>query len=245
MEVRLSDDARASLLHARAAVVASGTATVETALIGTPFVMVYRLGRRPWALGRHLVKLPHYGMVNLIAGRRLVPELIQEAFTAGSVERELRPLLAEGEPRRAMQSGLAEMRARLRGASGRLRARGQDDLQPFFVWHPWLYLFLVPALGMRLWAEERKSGTVELLLTLPVSMSEAVIGKFLAAWCMVAIALALPAAWPAVVGPRASSGAAVAVVRSRDQVLLCLVCSRMCSPTGEGRQPGAEALNRS
>jgi ABC-2 type transport system permease protein len=74
---------------------------------------------------------------------------------------------------------------------GHFFARGQDDLQPFFVWHPWLYLFLVPALGMRLWAEERKSGTVELLLTLPVSMSEAVIGKFLAAWCMVAIALAL------------------------------------------------------
>ena len=74
---------------------------------------------------------------------------------------------------------------------GHFFARGQDDLQPFFVWHPWLYLFLVPALGMRLWAEERKSGTVELLLTLPVSMSEAVIGKFLAAWCMVAIALGL------------------------------------------------------
>lgn len=69
--------------------------------------------------------------------------------------------------------------------------RGQADLEPFFVWHPWLYLFLVPALGMRLWAEERKSGTIELLFTLPLSMGEAVLGKFLAAWAMIALSLAL------------------------------------------------------
>lgn len=69
--------------------------------------------------------------------------------------------------------------------------RGQADLEPFFVWHPWLYLFLVPAIGMRLWAEERRSGTIELLLTLPASMGEAVLGKFLAAWAMLALALGL------------------------------------------------------
>lgn len=69
--------------------------------------------------------------------------------------------------------------------------RGQADLQPFFLFHPWLFLLLVPALGMRLWAEERKTGTVELLLTLPVSMFEAVLAKFLAAWSMIAISLAL------------------------------------------------------
>ncbi len=69
--------------------------------------------------------------------------------------------------------------------------RGQADLQPFFVWHPWLYLFLVPALGMRLWSEERKYGTIELLLTLPVSMFQAVLGKFLAAWCMIGLSLGL------------------------------------------------------
>jgi ABC-2 type transport system permease protein len=69
--------------------------------------------------------------------------------------------------------------------------RGQADLQPFFAFHPWLYLFLVPAISMRLWAEERKSGTIELLLTLPVSMAEAVLGKFLAAWCFTGIALLL------------------------------------------------------
>ncbi len=69
--------------------------------------------------------------------------------------------------------------------------RGQADLQSFFQFHPWLYLFLIPALAMRLWAEERRSGTIELLMTLPVSMGQAVIGKFLAAWAFSALALAL------------------------------------------------------
>jgi ABC-2 type transport system permease protein len=69
--------------------------------------------------------------------------------------------------------------------------RGQADLQPFFTFHPWLYLVLIPALAMRLWAEERKSGTIELLLTLPISMTEAVIGKFLASWAFAGIALVL------------------------------------------------------
>jgi len=71
--------------------------------------------------------------------------------------------------------------------------RGQADLQPFFTFHPWLYLVLIPALAMRLWAEERKSGTIELLLTLPISMTEAVIGKFLASWVFAGIALVLTA----------------------------------------------------
>jgi ABC-2 type transport system permease protein len=74
---------------------------------------------------------------------------------------------------------------------GGLFDRGQADLQPMFAFHPWLYLFLVPAVAMRLWAEERKSGTLELMMTLPVSTTQAVIGKFLAAWTFVAIALAL------------------------------------------------------
>jgi len=69
--------------------------------------------------------------------------------------------------------------------------RGQADLQTFFVWHPWLYLFLVPALGMRLWAEEHKTGTIELLLTQPVSITEVMVGKFLAAWGIIALSLAL------------------------------------------------------
>jgi ABC-2 type transport system permease protein len=69
--------------------------------------------------------------------------------------------------------------------------RNQADLEAFFAFHPWLYLFLIPAISMRLWAEERKSGTVELLLTLPVTLLEAVLGKFLAAWIFAGVALVL------------------------------------------------------
>jgi gliding motility-associated transport system permease protein len=69
--------------------------------------------------------------------------------------------------------------------------RGQADLSTFFAYHPWLYLLLVPAVAMRLWAEERKTGTIELLMTLPVSPWEAVLGKFLAAWAFVGLALLL------------------------------------------------------
>jgi ABC-2 type transport system permease protein len=69
--------------------------------------------------------------------------------------------------------------------------RGQADLQAFFTFHPWLYLVLIPALAMRLWAEERKSGTIELFLTLPISIGAAVMGKFFASWAFAGIALAL------------------------------------------------------
>lgn len=69
--------------------------------------------------------------------------------------------------------------------------RGQADLQPFFSFLPWLYLFLIPAIAMRLWSEERRAGTFELLLTLPISLSAAVFGKFLAAWVFAGVALAL------------------------------------------------------
>jgi ABC-2 type transport system permease protein len=74
---------------------------------------------------------------------------------------------------------------------GDLLKTNQADLQPFFSFHPWLYLFLVPAISMRLWAEERKQGTIELLLTLPISTGEAVVAKFLAAWAFTGIALLL------------------------------------------------------
>jgi ABC-2 type transport system permease protein len=70
--------------------------------------------------------------------------------------------------------------------------RGQASLEgPFFMWHPWLYLFLVPAVGMRLWAEERRVGTLELLLTMPVTAWQAIAGKFLASWLFLALALFL------------------------------------------------------
>jgi len=74
---------------------------------------------------------------------------------------------------------------------GQFFERGQADLKAFFMFHPWLYLFFLPAIGMRLWAEERKSGTIELLLTLPIPLGAAVLAKFLAAWAFTGIALVL------------------------------------------------------
>jgi ABC-2 type transport system permease protein len=74
---------------------------------------------------------------------------------------------------------------------GQFYERGQADLSSFFNFHPWLYLFLVPAISMRLWAEERKTGSIELLMTMPITAWQAVLGKFLAAWAFTGIALAL------------------------------------------------------
>lgn len=74
---------------------------------------------------------------------------------------------------------------------GNFYERGQADLEPFFTFHPWLFLFLVPALAMRLWAEERRSGTIELLMTLPLTVWQSVLGKFLAAWAFTALAIVL------------------------------------------------------
>ena len=74
---------------------------------------------------------------------------------------------------------------------GRFFERDQADLTAFFSWHPWLFLILMPAIGMRLWAEERRSGTIELLITLPVTNTQLVVGKFLASWIFTLIALIL------------------------------------------------------
>jgi ABC-2 type transport system permease protein len=74
---------------------------------------------------------------------------------------------------------------------GNFYFRGQADLEPFFLYHPWLYLFLIPALAMRIWAEERKTGSIELLLTFPLTIADAVVGKFLAAWVFTGMALLL------------------------------------------------------
>lgn len=75
--------------------------------------------------------------------------------------------------------------------AGAFFERGEASLGAFFGWHPWLYLVLVPAVGMRLWSEERRAGTIELLLTLPVTTWQAILGKFLASWLFLALALAL------------------------------------------------------
>jgi len=113
LPIRLVPDARAALLHAHASIVASGTATIDAALIGNPFVVVYRLSRLSYAVARRVVTVPHVAMVNLVAGRRLVPELIQHDFTAVQVLAHLRPLLVDPEARLTMQTGLRAVRASL------------------------------------------------------------------------------------------------------------------------------------
>src|SRR5215472_11734391 len=116
-EIKLSVNSRLTLKHAHAAVVASGTATVEAALAGTPFVVVYRLAPLTWLLGRRLVNLDTFAMANLIAERRIVTELIQSDFTAANVARELSAILPEGPRRRQMQADLKEVQQRLRDSS--------------------------------------------------------------------------------------------------------------------------------
>ncbi|HXP08990.1 MAG TPA: lipid-A-disaccharide synthase [Acidobacteriaceae bacterium] len=107
-------DARAVLQHSRASIVASGTATVEAALIGNPFIVVYRVSRISYAVAKRVVRVAHVGMVNLIAGRRIVPELIQHDFTASKVVEQLRPLLENQEARATMQSDLRTVGAALK-----------------------------------------------------------------------------------------------------------------------------------
>jgi lipid-A-disaccharide synthase len=126
LRIVLVDDARTALFHARASVVASGTATVQALTIGTPFVVVYRVSALTFALAKRMVRYPAeipavpdadsnlpVAMVNLIAGRRIVPELLNRRFTAANVVAALRPLLDETPERREMIAALAEARERL------------------------------------------------------------------------------------------------------------------------------------
>jgi lipid-A-disaccharide synthase len=105
--------ARAALFHARASIVASGTATVEAALIGNPFVVVYRVSPVTYAIAKRVVTVPHVAMANLIAGKRVVPELIQNDFTAANIVQQLEPLLPDGPPRQSMMQELQRVRALL------------------------------------------------------------------------------------------------------------------------------------
>jgi lipid A disaccharide synthetase len=109
-----TDNARATLMYARAAVVASGTATVEAALSGTPFIVIYRLAPLTWLLGRRLVKLDTFAMPNLISGKKIVPELIQKDFTAQNVLRELNAIIPDGPARQQMEADLKMVQQRLR-----------------------------------------------------------------------------------------------------------------------------------
>jgi len=114
LPVEMVRDARAALFHARGSIVASGTATVEAALIGNPFVVVYRVSPLTYWIAKQVVTVPHVAMVNLVADKRLVPELIQDDFTAGRIVQELGPLLADGSARSDMMAGLAGVGAKLR-----------------------------------------------------------------------------------------------------------------------------------
>ena len=113
ISVHVVDDARGTLWHARASIVASGTATVEAALIGNPFVVVYRVSALTYAVAKRAVKVPHVAMANLIAGKRVVPELIQHDFTAANIVQEIEKLLPDGDARESMKMGLRTVREKL------------------------------------------------------------------------------------------------------------------------------------
>ena len=118
-----------TLAHSRAGIIASGTAIVEAAMMGTPFVMVYRVSALTYFLGRSRVKVPHFAMVNLIAGREIVPELVQHDFTAEKVVARLREILPDGPKRDQMIAGLTEVKGCLRGRrqTGCIRRSGAAE----------------------------------------------------------------------------------------------------------------------
>ena len=116
--VHLVRDALPALYHSRAGIVASGTATIEAAIMGTPFVMVYRVSPLTYALGKPRVKVPFFGMVNLIAEEEIVPELVQHKFTAENIVAELNKIIPAGEPRERMIARLASVKAKLKLGSG-------------------------------------------------------------------------------------------------------------------------------
>jgi lipid-A-disaccharide synthase len=118
LPIRMVRDARAALHHARGSIVASGTATVEAALIGNPFVVVYRVSPLTYAIAKRVVTVAHVAMVNLVADKRLVPELIQDDFRGEFVVQQLEPLLSDGVPRAEMMAGLADVATKLRSGRG-------------------------------------------------------------------------------------------------------------------------------
>ena len=125
-KITLVNESPAALCHSRAGIVASGTATVEAAMMQTPFVMVYRVSPLTYALGKPRIKVPHFAMVNLIAGERLVPELVQHDFTAESVLTRIRDLLPDGAVRDRQLEGFARVRAALQPSDATGAGRPAD-----------------------------------------------------------------------------------------------------------------------
>lgn len=123
--IHLVPETLPALAQSRAGIIASGTATVEAAMMGTPFVMVYRVSPLTYLLGRPRVKVPYFAMVNLIAGEEVVPELVQQNFNAAKVVAKLNEIIADGPARNKMVSGLDGVKARLRGPS-------QDERHPVY-----------------------------------------------------------------------------------------------------------------
>lgn len=117
-KITLVPEAPPSLRHSRAGIVASGTATVEAAMMNTPFVMVYRVSPLTYLLGKPRVKVPRFAMVNLIAEEEVVPELVQQDFTAENVVARLNEILPDGPARERMLEGFRRVKTRLRAPSG-------------------------------------------------------------------------------------------------------------------------------
>jgi lipid-A-disaccharide synthase len=115
MPIHLVPEALPALAHSHAGIIASGTATVEAAMMSTPFVMVYRVSPLTYLLGRPRIKVSHFAMVNLIAGEQVIPELIQHDFTAEKIVARLNEILPFGPARTEMVEGLAAVKAKLRG----------------------------------------------------------------------------------------------------------------------------------
>jgi len=122
--IKLVPEALPALFHSRAGIIASGTATVEAAIMGTPFVMVYRVSSLTYALGKPRVKVPYFAMVNLIAGEEVVPELIQHKFNVENIVEEMKKIIPDGEPRTRMINHFATVKARLK------HGRGSDTHAP-------------------------------------------------------------------------------------------------------------------
>ena len=125
-KISLVQEALPALFHSRAGIVASGTATVEAAVMNTPFVMVYRVSPLTYILGKPRVKVPRFAMVNLIAEEEVVPELVQHEFTAANVVTAVKRILPDGEARQRMLQGLALVRTKLRGS----QASSSSSIRP-------------------------------------------------------------------------------------------------------------------
>lgn len=122
--ITLVPESLPALAHSRAGIIASGTATVEAAMMGIPFVMVYRVSPMTYALGRWRIKVPHFAMVNLIAGREIVPELVQGMFTVQNVVEHLQKVICDGSDRDTMLESLGQVKTAL------LAPASADDREP-------------------------------------------------------------------------------------------------------------------